>query len=307
MDEILVFMGAFGYCDDLALLAPCRPAMQLMLEACERFGLKNNLIFSTDPDPVKSKTKSVYFRGKKRLDNPAPLSLYGRELPWVSSAVHLGHLLSEEGTMDKDIKDKKAAFITRSTEIRETFSFAHPVEVLNAVKLYCCDHYGSMLWDLGGGLASQYFNTWNTCIKLAWDLPRDTHSYFLKSLAGGLVTAKNDIIARFTGFYKGLLSSPSREVNIMARLVAKDVRTTTSKNFMLMERETGGLGLGSPAHAVRKELLKRDTAAPDMDLWRIPYLSKLLEQRDLLVYNGEDEECEELARTKELIEAISSN
>ena len=89
-----------------------------------------------------------------------------------------------------------------------------------------------MLWDLGGGLASQYFNTWNTCIKLAWDLPRDTYSYFLKSLAGGLVTAKNDIIARFTGFYKGLLSSPSREVNIMARLGAKDVRTTTSKNFM---------------------------------------------------------------------------
>ena len=79
MDEILVtlrqlgvgcyvarvFMGAFGYCDDLALLAPSRPAMQLMLEACERFGLQNNLIFSTDPDPVKSKTKCVYFRGKK--------------------------------------------------------------------------------------------------------------------------------------------------------------------------------------------------------------------------------------------------
>jgi hypothetical protein len=64
MDEILVtlrqlgvgcymagvFMGA-GFCDDLALFAPSRPAMQLMLEACERFGLKNNLIFSTDPDP----------------------------------------------------------------------------------------------------------------------------------------------------------------------------------------------------------------------------------------------------------------
>ena len=94
------------------------------------------MIFSTDPDPVKSKTKSVYFRGKKRLDNPAPLFLYGRELPWVSSAAHLGPLLSEEGTMDKDIKDKKAAFITRSTEIRETFSFAHPVEVLNAVYIY---------------------------------------------------------------------------------------------------------------------------------------------------------------------------
>jgi hypothetical protein len=65
--------------------------------------------------------------------------------------------------------------------------------------------------------------------------------------------------------------------------------------------------LGSPARAFTKKLLKMDSAAPDMDLWRIPYLSKLLEQRDLLVYNGEDEECEELARTKELIVAISSN
>jgi hypothetical protein len=72
-------------------------------------------------------------------------------------------------------KDKKAAFITRSTEIRETFSFAHLVEVLNAVKIYCCDHYGSLLLDLGGGLASKYFNTWNTCIILAWDCP-ETHT-----------------------------------------------------------------------------------------------------------------------------------
>ena len=161
MDEILVtlrrlgvgcyvagvFMGAFGYCDDLALIAPSRPAMQLMLQACESFGTRNNLIFSTDPDPVKSKTKCVFFCGKKKLEKPAPLTLYGRELPWVSSATHIGHILSEEGTMERDIKEKKAMFITRSTEVRETFSFAHPEEILNAVKVYCCDHYGSMLWD----------------------------------------------------------------------------------------------------------------------------------------------------------------
>ena len=102
-----VFMGALGYCDDLVLLAPSRPAMQLMLEACEKFGTKNNLIFSTDPDPVKSKTKSVYFCGRKSIEKPAPLTLYGRELPWVSSAGHLGHLLSEDGTMDNDTKEKR--------------------------------------------------------------------------------------------------------------------------------------------------------------------------------------------------------
>ena len=46
-----VFMGAVGYADGLVLLAPCRTAMQLMLQECEDFARENNLIFSTDPDP----------------------------------------------------------------------------------------------------------------------------------------------------------------------------------------------------------------------------------------------------------------
>ena len=57
--------------------------------------------------------------------------------------------------------------------------FAHPTEVLRYVKIYCCDHYGSMLWDFQGDLANKYYNSWKTCIKLAWEVPRATHSYIL--------------------------------------------------------------------------------------------------------------------------------
>ena len=32
----------------------------------------------------------------------------------------------------------------------ETFDFAHPVEKLRDIKVYCCDHYGSMLMDMQG-------------------------------------------------------------------------------------------------------------------------------------------------------------
>ena len=206
--------------------------------------------------------------------------------------------------MDKDIKEKKATFITRSTEVRESISFAHPEEVLNAVKVYCCDHYGSMLWDLEGDLANQYFNTWSTCIKLAWDLPRATHSYFLGVLSGGLITAKWDIITRYAGFYRGLLTSPSREVKIMARLVGKDIRTVTAKNLRVLERETGGSSWRSTAGEIRKLLFKKAEVVPDTDQWRLPYLSKLLEQRDALVYNGEGDDSQELVRVKELLDSL---
>ena len=53
-----VYMGAVGFCDDLLLLAPTRDGMQVMLDTCQRFALKYNLKFSTDPNPVKSKTRS---------------------------------------------------------------------------------------------------------------------------------------------------------------------------------------------------------------------------------------------------------
>ena len=131
-----VFMGALGYADDLVLLAPSRTAMQLMLDVCQDFGKKNNLLFSTDPDPIKSK---CVFCGRKRLEEPTPLKLYGVEFPWVKSATHLGNELceGEDGTMCTDVKIKRAAFIDRSLQVREQFSFVHPMEILRAVNVYC--------------------------------------------------------------------------------------------------------------------------------------------------------------------------
>ena len=115
-------------------------------------------------------------------------------LPWVESAVHLGHVLNQSGTVMKDIMSMRATFIDSSTEIRETFGFASPVEVLGAVKLYVGSHYGSMMWDLGSDMASQYYNAWSMCVKLAWQVPRATHRYFVdKLLTCDLTSAKVDI------------------------------------------------------------------------------------------------------------------
>ena len=89
------FFGAAGYADDIILLAPCRSAMAQMVRICEEFGVQNNLRFSTDSNPAKSKTKCFYMCGPK-VNNPvypALLQLYGRDLPCVTNATHLGHKL----------------------------------------------------------------------------------------------------------------------------------------------------------------------------------------------------------------------
>ena len=86
-----MFMGATIYADDVLLLAPCRTALQLMLKVCEDFALKNNLQYSSDPNPQKSKSKCLYLCGKSSVRYPAPVLLNGQALPWVSTAPHLGH------------------------------------------------------------------------------------------------------------------------------------------------------------------------------------------------------------------------
>ena len=59
-----VFCGVTGYADDLLLLAPSRSAMETMLKICEDYAEENNLEFSTDPDPVKSKSKCIFYAGQ---------------------------------------------------------------------------------------------------------------------------------------------------------------------------------------------------------------------------------------------------
>ena len=72
----------------------------------------------------------------------------GRDLPWVKTADHLGHTLHQSGSMDTDIKIKRAKYIDRTCEIRGKFSWAEPCQIIRAAEIYAGDHYGSNLWSL---------------------------------------------------------------------------------------------------------------------------------------------------------------
>ena len=116
----------------------------------------------------------------------------------MKNAAHLGHELHESGQMEYDANLKRAIFISNSVDVRESFGFASPVEVISAMKVYCSSFYGCMLWDFKGEGATKVFNSWNTAVKLAWCVPRSTRTYLLQHvLSAGLPSARVDILARF--------------------------------------------------------------------------------------------------------------
>ena len=97
-----MWFGACGYADDICLLANNRLVLQKMVTICEDFGRENNLMFSTDPTPAKSKTKCVMFCGNNSGNYPLPVLLDGKQLPWVKKAEHLGHILHQNLSMESD-------------------------------------------------------------------------------------------------------------------------------------------------------------------------------------------------------------
>ena len=54
--------------------------------------------------------------------------------------------------------------------------FADPMQILTAVQTFCCAWYGSCLWNLYGEGAGKVFRSWNTTVKIAYDLPRQLFS-----------------------------------------------------------------------------------------------------------------------------------
>ena len=102
--------GKFGYADDNLVMSPTLEGLQTMMDTCEKFDKDQNLQFSTNPDPRKSKTKCIAFLKKPR--ELKPIKLNGNNLPWINSpekVIHLGTTLTNGNYMfESDILQKRA-------------------------------------------------------------------------------------------------------------------------------------------------------------------------------------------------------
>ena len=283
------------------LLSPSRTAMKKMLSVCEKYAEEFNLQFSTDPLPQKSKTKCLYLCGHMDAVNPSHMQLCGRDLPWVQHATHLGHELHQMCNMEFDANIKRAQFIECSVKIQESFGFAQPNEILQAIHTYAGHWYGSMLWDLFGEKAGQIYRSWSTAVKLTWDVPRSTHTFLVHGLlAPHLPTVKQQLLSRYVNFVKKLFSSISPEVRVVANMVARCARSNTGKNLLNIERETNLDPLSSHPWMIRDAVKREQT--PPAEGWRWQYLAKLLHARRELVTR-----CENIDDITTLINSLCSS
>ena len=112
-------------------------------------------------------------------------------------------------------------------------------------------------------------------------------------------------MSRYSKFFRGLRSSPCREVSILANLVARDVRSVTGRNVKLIMVESGSNLWSDSPGAVQAGLFESESVTiAREDSWRVPYLGSLLQHRQEWHYRGEKEQ---VAQIQILIDSLCVN
>ena len=101
---------------------------------------------------------------------------------------------------------------------------------------------------------------------------------------------KTRILLKFHRFFLSLLSSPSIEVQVAARVSSRDLRRNLGSNISLISAVTG-LNLWTAKRGdVKARLIEQERVnVDDKDTWRVHYLEKLLESRIEAYYDGNEE------------------
>ena len=185
------------YADDIILLCPSMMGLQAMMKICEKFAGENNLKFSTNVNPKKSKTKCIHF--SKHSIELARITLNGDLLPWVDSALHVGNTLERNNSFTKDLTMKRGSFIGRIHSILQELHFANPLVKMKMFLIYTTSFYGSSLWNIFSGPCERLYTAWNISVRMAFDIPRETHRFFIEEISESEVLKGGILGSRIPG------------------------------------------------------------------------------------------------------------
>jgi hypothetical protein len=185
------FLGAFGYADDVLLLAPSRQALQIMLTICEEFSTSHSMLFSTDPNPVKSRTVT----------------------PEQVVNVQLNAILFD-----------------KVHQIQQQFGYLNPRLVIKLLSIYSTALYGSCLWQLASDEHLKLNRSWNVAVKMIWDLPHSTHTRFVEPLSP-VPHLEAVLMSRYIGFVENLMKTKKSLLRLILNSCCADLSSQTGQNL----------------------------------------------------------------------------
>ena len=99
-----------------------------------------------------------------------------------------------------------AIFFQKVHELKEAYGGYTPDLICEVVRIFACAFYGSPLWTLKSQEHLKLNRSWNSVIKMIWDLPYATHKRFVESMVE-IPHLQSMLHARYIGFIENLSST----------------------------------------------------------------------------------------------------
>ena len=166
-------------------------------------------------------------------------------LPWVETWPHLGNELERTDlttkartNLDSDLKTKRRKFIGKFHALRQEFGFSSPQVLFKLVNIYGTSFYGSVLWDFGGSAIETLYGSWNSCVRMSWNLPNTTHRYLIEEISE-FPHLKSILSQRYLGFMNSLVNSKKKCLAQLAKKMIYDQGSNSGQNINLIAQNSG--------------------------------------------------------------------
>ena len=135
-------MNNFSYADDIAIVGPSAKAVNKLLEVCDSFANRHDIMFST----TKSVCMLVQSRGVNRVRSPPEIILSGEVLEYVHNFKYLGHIITDNLSDNDDIMREVKSLYCRGNLLIRKFKHVGMDIKCALFKAYCFSMYTAALW-----------------------------------------------------------------------------------------------------------------------------------------------------------------
>ena len=215
-----LYYGAFGYADDVSLVAPTIYALNRMCDIALDYASEYDIKFN----PLKCQL--INFSDN---NNNTEFNFDGVALSAESKGTHLGHIIGVN--VNNDILQDASYTLTRNVNsVLHNFMHCSYFVKYKLFKSYCTSFYGCPLWDVTCKQISRFYISWRKSVRKLFDLPYRTHCNLLPIIAD-CQPIEGQILCRTAKFIYGALSSQNTYLNLLMNIVTRGSRSAVSKTY----------------------------------------------------------------------------
>lgn len=156
------------YADDLVLISPSATGLRELLKICELYGDEHDIKYN----PKKSAIlvcRSVYTRHAIF----APFSIKGEHINIVNKIKYLGHIITDDGMDDEDIRRQCRQLYAQGNVLTRKFHMCSNNVKVHLFRTYCSSLYTCQLWwCYKNATIKKLYVAYNNAFRLLMNLPR---------------------------------------------------------------------------------------------------------------------------------------